>query len=159
MPNRINGAAFAHESLSRNIEYYTVYACSPGAFSDPSNATLMDIAVTGNFSSTSQKNFEILLQSIGLRAMPVLMNNPVAVADMSVQTNEAPAAPSLVGEGYVWKFAVELERVFENNGPVGTIGPVGFLIDELDGVVLANGARVTTTGPQKNIEFTQKELL
>lgn len=159
MPQKVNGAAIAHESLTGNIQYYTVYACSPGAVTDPENATMINILPTGNISNLSQKNFEVLLQSIGLRAMPVLMNNPVPVLDLAVQTEHAPASPTLSGEGFVWKFAVELENVFQNTGPGGTIGPFGFLIDELDGVVLPNGVTLKTKGVQKNIEFAVKELL
>jgi hypothetical protein len=159
MPQRINGAAFAHENLSRNLQYYTAYACSSYAYSDPDNAECINIRVTGDYSDVSQKNFEVLLQSIGLRAMPVIMTNPIAVADLSVRSNEDVAAPTLSGEGFVWKFAVELENVFENNGPNGSIGPVGFLIDELHGVILPSGAILSTNGQTKNIEFTRKELL
>lgn len=159
MPQRINGAAFAHESVTRNVQYYTAYMTSPGAYTTPQTATGVNVRVTGATNDISQRNFEVLLQSVGLRAMPILMNNPVAVADLSVQTNEAPAAPTLSGEGFVWKFAVELEYVFNNTGPGGTIGPVGFLIDELNGVKLPSGTLLATKGIQKNIEFSIKELL
>ena len=159
MPVRIHGTAFAHENLSRNLQYYTVYTCSPNAFSDLPNATDVNIFITNDYTDESQRNFEVLLQSIGLRAMPVIMNNPVAVADVGAITDHGAAAPSLSGEGFIWKYAVELENVFENYGPLGTIGPVGFLIDELNGIVLPNGTVLITSGASKNIEFTRQELL
>lgn len=159
MPVKVHGTAFAHENLSRNLQYYTIYALSPNAFSDPPSAIGVNILITNDYSDMSQKNFEVLLQSIGLRAMPVIMNNPVAVADVGSATDQAPAAPTLSGEGFVWKYAVELENVFENTGPNGTIGPVGFLVDELSGIVLPNGTVLQTSGGGKNIEFTRQELL
>jgi len=91
--------------------------------------------------------------------MPVLMNNPIAVPDLSLLNDQGPASPTMTGEGYVWKFAVELERVFENAGPSGTVGATGFLVDELRGIILANATVIETIGLSKNIEFTRQELL
>ena len=112
---RVNGFAGAFENVSRNIQYYTVYAKSPNAFSDPSLATGVNIKVTGNYADISQKCFEVLLQSIGLRAMPVLMSEPVAYARLEDQ-----GAPTLCGEGFVWKFATEMPYVYENFSKKGT---------------------------------------
>lgn len=154
MPSRVNGAAGAFENLTGGVQYYTVFASSPGAFSDPNNAIYINIHVTGELADESQKNFEVLIQAIGLRAMPVLMNEPIAY-----QFLENVGAPSLSGEGFVWKFAVERESVFENTGPAGSIGPVGLLIDEMQGIILPNGTVLKTKGVGKNIEFTRSELL
>lgn len=149
----MNGAAFAHQNLTENIQYYNVYASAPGAVSDPENAMGVDIRVTGDYSDISQKNFEVLLMSIGLRAMPVIMGDP-----KPVQNLELSGSTQLTGEGYIWKFAVEREDYFQNNGPIGTISPVGFLIDELNGIVLSNGTVLTTGGIEINIEFSRQEL-
>lgn len=154
MPSRINGAAGAFENLSGNIQYYTVYASAPLAYTDPDNTSGLNIRVTGDYSDDSQKNFEVLIQAIGLRAMPVLMNNPVPYASL-----ETMGAPTLTGEGFVWKFAVEREGIFENSGPNGTIGPIGFLIDELNGIILPSGVQIKTKAPGKNMEFSRSELL
>ena len=154
MPSRTNGAAGSFENLGSNIQYYTVFASAPLAFSDPENTSGVNIRVTGDYSNESQKNFEVLIQAIGLRAMPVLMNNPVPYASL-----EAAGAPTLTGEGFVWKFAVEREGVFENSGPNGTIGPVGLLVDEINGIILPSGVLIKTKNPSKNMEFSRSELL
>jgi hypothetical protein len=167
MPERINGAVTAHQNLTGSLQYYIVFVSSPGAFSDPNPnpdeideiARGVNIQATGDVSDQSQKNFEILFQSVALRAVPVIMNDPIAVSDLS-----AEGAPTLTGEGFIYKFSVERLYVFENSGPNGTIGPVGLLIDELDGVVLDSGVRVTTvdgslSGFSKNIEFIRVDEL
>lgn len=154
MPNRINGASSSTEVLSSNMQFYVMYASSPSAFSDPDNATGVNIRVTGNYADETQKNFEVLLQSIGLRAMPVAMGNPKAVLDLGTE-----GAPSLTGEGFVWTFAAERAEVFTNFGPGGTLGSVGLLVDELHGIVLPSGTVLKTAGVGKNIEFIRNETL
>jgi len=153
MARRIHGAAFAHQNLTENLQYYIVYASAPKAVSDPENAEGVNILVTGDYHDITQKNFEVLLMSVGLRAMPVVMNDPCLVTNL-----ELNRAPTLVGEGYIWKFAVERADYFQNTGPSGTISPVGFLIDEIHGIVLPSGVMLETTGPNKNIEFVREEL-
>jgi len=153
MPEKIHGASGALQSLTDNIRYYEVFVLSPGATTDPATATDVNIFVTGNITDVSQKNFEVLVQSIGLRAMPVVMNDPVPVADVA-----AEGATQIAGEGYKWKFAVERGDIFNNDGPNGTIGPTGFLIDELDGIVLANATVLKTKGAGQNIEFKLSEF-
>ena len=96
--------------------------------------------------------------SIGLRAMPVILADPVAVVQLSNYTLE------LTGEGYMWKFSVERGVQFYNFTPYGTPGPVGLLIDDLDGVILPSGVRITTvtgspTGWAKNVAFSKLETL
>lgn len=142
------------ENVSSNIQFYTVFAKSPGAYSDPENATCVNILMTGNYTDESQKNFEILLQSIGLRAMPVMMNKPCPYEKLQTM-----GAPNIFGEGFIWKFSVEMPYVFENFTGKGTPGPVGLLIDELNGVVLHNGTILRTKGQGTNIEFVRRELL
>ena len=58
------GAMGSVEVLTGNIEFFTLY-------------TTLDIRVTGDFNDNSQKDFESVVQVIGLRAMPTVMNNPV----------------------------------------------------------------------------------
>ncbi len=94
--------------------------------------------------------------SIGLRAMPVVLADPVPVVQLADYTLE------LSGEGFIWKFAVERGVQFYNFTPYGSPGPVGLLVDDLDGVILPSGVRVTTvtgspTGWAKNIAFSRME--
>ena len=160
MPIKIHGAATSMQNLTGDLQSYVCYAASPGAFTDPNPnppppdelARLVNIQVTGKTLDESQKNFEVLLMSIGLRAMPVVLGDPVAVLELADYTLE------LSGEGFVWKFAVERGVQFFNFTPFGTPGPVGLLIDDLDGVILPSGVRITTvtgspSGWAQNVAF------
>ena len=164
MPIKINGSATSMQNLTADLQYYVCYAASPGAFTDPNPnppvsqelARLLNIQVTAHPLDESQKNFEVLLMSIGLRAMPVVLSDPLAVFQLQDHTLE------LSGEGYIWKFAVERGVQFYNFTPYGSPGPVGLLVDDLDGVILPSGVRITTvtgsaTGWAKNIAFTRME--
>ena len=160
MPVQIHGAASAQQNLTADLQYYVCYAMSPGAYSDPNPnpppnqelSRLVNIQVTGSPLDQSQKNFEVLLMSIGLRAMPSIMGDPIPVANLALFTME------LSGEGYEWKFAVERGSQFFNFTPYGTPGPVGLLIDEIDGIIIPSGVRLTTvtgspSGWAQNITF------
>lgn len=166
MPQQIHGASSAMQNLTADLQYYVCYASSPGAFTDPNPnppqsqelTRLVNIQVTNSPLDQSQKNFEVFLMSIGLRAMPVILSNPMPVLDLSDYTIE------LSGEGFIWKFAVERGVQFYNFTPYGTPGPVGLLVDDLDGVILPSGVRVTTvngspSGWAKNIAFMRQETL
>lgn len=166
MIQRIHGAATSSQALTADLQYYICYASSPLAFTNPNpNPPLLEeltravnIQITGNPLDQSQKNFEVFLMSIGLRAMPVVLSNPAAVIELADYTLE------LTGEGFVWKFAVERGVQFFNFTPYGTPGPVGLLVDDLDGVILPSGVRITTvsnspTGWNKNIAFAKMESL
>ena len=166
MPLQIHGAATSMQNLTADLQYYICFASSPGAFTDPNPnpppsqelSRLLNIQVTGNPLDESQKNFEVLLMSIALRAMPTVLANPVPVLQLADYTLD------LSGEGFVWKFAVERGVQFYNFTPYGTPGPVGLLIDDLDGVIIPSGVRITTvqgspTGWAQNISFSRLESI
>jgi hypothetical protein len=166
MPKQIHGAATSMQNLTADLQYYVCYASSPGAFTDPNPnpppsqelARLVNIQVTGSPLDESQKNFEVFLMSIGLRAMPVVLSDPAAVLQLADYTLE------LSGEGFVWKFAVERGVQFYNFTPFGTPGPVGLLVDDLNGVIIPSGVRITTvsgspSGWAKNVVFTRMETI
>lgn len=166
MVQKIHGAATSMQNLTADLQYYVCYASSPGAFTDPNPnppaneelPRLVNIQVTGNPLDESQKNFEVLLMSIGLRAMPTILLNPTAVLQLADYTLE------LSGEGFVWKFAVERGVQFFNFTPYGIPGPVGLLINDLNGVILPSGVRITTvtgssTGWAQNISFARLESI
>ena len=134
-----SGAMGSSEVVSGNIEFYTLF-------------TDINITRTGDFSDNTQKDFESVVQVIGLRAQPVVMNNPVALNGVGAQVLENYGAPTLTGAGWIFKFAVEHPDVFNENG-----NPLSKLISSMDGVVL-NGGTLSTTG-SVNIEFTQSETL
>jgi hypothetical protein len=148
MVDKIHGTSSSFESISKGLEFYQVFASSNGAFLDPDNAMGVNILVTNNVNSLSQQNFDTLARCVSFRALPIIMGNPKPVLDLSES-----GAPSLGGEGFVWRFSTEQSNIFENFGPRGTIGPVGFLIDELNNIPLPSGVRLITLGIGKNIEF------
>jgi len=129
-----SGAMSSSEVLSSNIEFYSLF-------------TTLDITRTGDYSDNTQKDFESIVQVIGLRAQPVVMNNPVALNGVGANILENYGAPSLTGAGWIFKFAFEREGVHT----------VDLLKDELDGIVL-NGGTIDTKNTV-NMEFTKQDLL
>lgn len=128
------GAMGSSEVLSSNIEYYTLF-------------TSLDITRTGDFSDETQKDFESVVQVIGLRAQPVVMNNPVPLNGVGQNLLENYGAPSITGAGWIFKFAFEREGVHT----------IDTLKDELNGIVL-NGGTIDTKD-SVNMEFTKQDLL
>ena len=129
-----SGAMGSVEVLTGNIEFFTLF-------------TTIDITVTGNYNDNSQKDFESVVQCIGLRAMPTVMNNPVAVSGVGSQVLENYGAPSLTGAGFIFKFATEIPGAHS----------VDTLKEELNGIVLNAGVIDTTS--TVNMEFTKQDLL
>ena len=133
LPSRA-GAMNSQEVVTGNIEFYTLY-------------TSLDLTHTGNFSDVTQKDFECVVQVIGLRAMPIIMNRPVALNGAGQNVLENYGAPSMTGAGWIFKFAFERESVHS----------ITTLADELNGIVL-NGGTIDTTNTV-NMEFTKQDLL
>ena len=129
-----SGAMARSEVVSGNIEFYTLF-------------TTLDITKTGDFSDNTQKDFESVVQVIGLRAQPVVMNEPVSLNGVGAQVLENYGAPSLTGAGFIFKFAFEREGVHT----------LDTLKDELNGIVL-NGGTIDTKS-SVNMEFTKQDLL
>lgn len=129
-----SGAMGSVEVLTGNIEFFTLF-------------TTLDITVTGDFSNNSQKDFESVVQVIGMRAMPAVMNNPVYLNGSGQNLLENYGASTLTGAGYIFKFATEQPGSHT----------VQTLIDELNGVVLNAG--IIDTKNSINMEFTKQDLL
>lgn len=129
-----SGAMGSSEVVSGNIEFYTLF-------------TKLDITQTGNYSDNSQKDFESVVQCIGLRAMPVVMNEPVELSGSGAFVLENYGAPTLTGAGWIYKFAFEREGVHT----------ITTLTDELNGIVLNAGT--IDTKSSVNMEFTKQDLL
>lgn len=164
MPRKIHGTSSAMQNLTADLQGYVCYAKSPGAFTDPNPSPppnqeisrLVNIQVTNDTMDQSQKNFEVLLMAIGLRALPVIMGDPIPILELSDYTNQ------LSGEGFMWRFSVERGVQFFNFTPFGTPGPIGLLIDDLEGLPLPSGVRITTvpgspSGWAQNITFYRTE--
>ena len=129
-----SGAMTSQEVVTGNIEFYTLF-------------TTLDITRTGDFSDNTQKDFESVVQVIGLRAMPIIMNEPVNLNGVGANVLENYGAPSLTGAGWIFKFAFERESVHT----------IDTLKNELDGIVL-NGGTIDTKN-SINMEFTKQDLL
>jgi hypothetical protein len=129
-----SGAMGSAEVVTGNVEFYTLY-------------TTLDITRTGDYGDFTQKDFESVVQVIGLRAMPVIMNVPVYIDGTGSLVLENFGAPSMSGAGWIFKFAFEREAVHT----------VQTLIDELHGIVL-NGGTIDTKNII-NMEFTKQDML
>ena len=129
-----SGAMGSSEVVSGNIEFYTLF-------------TTIDITRTGDYTDNTQKDFESVVQVIGLRAQPVVMNNPVPLNGVGANVLENYGAPTLTGAGWIFKFAFEREGVHS----------LDTLKDELNGIVL-NGGTIDTKS-SVNMEFTKQDLL
>ena len=134
MVGQRSGAMGSSEVVSGNIEFYTLF-------------TTIDITRTGDFNDNTQKDFESVVQVIGLRAQPVVMNNPVSLNGVGQNVLENYGAPTLTGAGYIFKFATETPNAHT----------VDTLKDELNGVVLNAGT--IDTKSSVNMEFTKQDLL
>ena len=130
--SRIHGAASASEHLTGNLNFYTLYI-----------SDAVDITSTGDITDKSQQNFDDVVNLINLVAQPVLMNNPISVLLDDY-------APTITGNGYIFKFAVEHGQVFARNGNNVAILAELFEGVTIDGVLLHVGS---------NIEFLMSDLL
>ena len=122
------------ERLTGNIEYFTRY-------------TSLNITASGDYRDDTQKDFDIIIQVIGMRAMPIIMNTPVRINGIGVNKMEAYGAPSITGKGWIFKFAFEREGVHT----------IDTLTSELNGIVLNDGVIDTIT--DINVEFTKQDML
>lgn len=129
-----SGVMGSAEVVTGNIEFYTLY-------------TTIDITRTGDYGDDSQKDFESVVQVIGLRAMPIMMNEPVELDGTGSNVLENYGAPTLTGAGWIYKFAFERTAVHT----------IQTLTDELHGIVL-NGGTIDTKNTV-NMEFTKQDLL
>lgn len=134
MSIRRSGAMAGQEVVTGNIEFYTLY-------------TKINITATGNYADTTQKDFESIVQVIGLRAMPIIMNNPVYLNGVGGNVLENYGAQVITGAGWIFKFAFEREDVHS----------IQTLVDELHETVL-NGGTVDTKN-SVNTEFDKQDLL
>lgn len=134
MVGQRSGAMTSMEVVTGDIEFFTLY-------------TTIDITNTDDFGDSSQKDFESVVQVIGMRAMPIVMNNPVELDGTGNNLLENYGAPSMTGAGYIFKFATERPGAHT----------VETLVNEFDNIVL-NGGTVDTKN-SKNMEFTKQDLL
>lgn len=133
LPRRA-GAVGNQEVLTGNLQFFTLF-------------TSLDITQTGNYADNTQKDLESVIQVIALRAMPVIMNDPVELDGVGQNVLENYGAPTLTGAGWILKFSFEREEMHT----------VSSLVEELHNVVLNAGTIDTKT--VVNMEFTRQELI
>lgn len=131
---------------SDDPQYYTIF-------------TTIDVCEKGDVFSPWRSNFDIIMHMVSLRGSPVYIGEYTLCDSLESRTHLRPKAPTLTGVGYVWNFAVERDDVYENTGDRGTMGPVGYLIDDLNKTPLVSGSLIITKGIGKNIEFMRHEKL
>ncbi len=148
MVSKTHGLASASEIVTGDLQIYTVWCKSSEAYTDPENATGVNIRITGDIADETQKNFELIVQSVGLRAMPIIIKDPLPVSDLTED-----GASFVTGEGFVWQFGVEQFDIFATK-----TNDFGLLIEEMNNIVLPNGAILKTTGTKQNIEFEKQEI-
>jgi hypothetical protein len=127
---RIHGAASASETVSGNINFYTMYVKT------------LDITHTGDILDQSQQNLDDIVNIISLVAQPIIMNDPLSVTLDGL-------APSLTGSGMLFKFAVEHGKVFESAGD-----NIAILKELIHGTTIDSVALSTS-----NVEFIMSDLL
>lgn len=120
--------------ITSDFEFFTLF-------------TKLDITSTRDHNDDSQKDFESLIQVIGLRTMPALMYAPLVLNGEGMNQLEHFGAPSLTGDGWVLKFA------FSDIGKY----TIDQLVDDLNGIVLNAG--VIDTKTNINMEFTKQDNL
>jgi hypothetical protein len=98
---------------------------------------------SGAVSNIDRKNYEILKQTIGLRAVPETITD--IWLTRSVKDYDSV---KFYGQGYVWEFAIEAVDIFYSNGD-----DIGVLNKEIEGIVLPCGSVLHTSGEECNIEF------
>lgn len=148
MVSKTHGLASVSDIVTEDLQCYTVWGKAPNAFSDPENATGVNIRITGDIADETQKNFEVIVQSIALRAMPVILADPLAIVDLAED-----GASALKGEGFVWQFGVEQSEIFSTE-----TSEFGLLIEEMNNIVLPSGCILNTAGKDQNIEFEKQDI-
>lgn len=128
----------SNSKLSKEFETYRVFIKDDE----------IEISDMADFTDMKCKNFEILVQSIGLRA------NPISISEVKkVRSVKEYGSTEFVGLGFVWDFAVETVDAFYDDGD-----DVKLLRNELHGIVLPNGKSLSTKGDTINTEFIKGEF-
>lgn len=110
--------------------------------------TTVDITATGQYDDQSQQNWDALVTVIGMRAQPVVLAEPEAVADLSTIDDTYVVGTA----GYVFRFTTEHVGVFsEHDKNYEVTDEVGVLSDMLDGITL--GGTTMVFGDNINVEL------
>lgn len=120
------------ENQSETLDFFVLY-------------TKLNITATGNFSDKTQKDFESVIQVIGMQDMPVLKRTPLMLDGKGDHTLEKFGASVLKGAGWTARLA------FEKKSKI----TIPKLLEELNGIVLNCG--VIDTENNINMEIKEQE--
>lgn len=109
--------------------------------------TLVDITQTnvsrgpGNdLKRDQQRNFQTLIQTLGLRTQPLNVTQPIMFQKGTIFEDKINLGGMYVGEHRIWTmdFSVEFEGIFKNAN-----SHVGLLLEDLNEVPIINGLEET----------------
>lgn len=129
---------------------FTLTALSPFATKErKGKSESVDIRVTGDINDVSQKNFEILVQTISMITTPYWDEPPVATEKMSIFYHK------FKGEGFVWCFHIESVDSFTKINEDGTEDQTAVFNDVLNNILLPNGC-VLNYGKNIHVKKTMR---
>lgn len=96
-------------------------------------ATTVDITATGDYQDESQNSWDGLITVIGMRAQPIILDEPQSVADLSEFDDTFDPETA----GFVFQFTTEHVGVFSKHDKNYVVTEeVGILTDMIDGITL-----------------------
>jgi hypothetical protein len=122
--------------------------------------TLVDITNTGDIKTDSQyrnkrRNWEVLIQLLGLRTQIVLLNSP-SINEVNLTPDQFGS--DFTGTHYVWtfKFGVEHEHIFSNS-----TSEFGILYQDFNNVPIITGLSETAKFklPVFNVSKEQRNII
>lgn len=136
MTEKVNGASFAGQALTGGLNFYKI-------------VTNLDIQATGVLSDESQKRLDKLVETISLRAQPIIMSK-VAVS-VATADDVAILPGAAVGDDiYTLRFAIEHNKAWEL-----TNSPDPNLAECLDGIEGFVYDIATTAGNNVAVELVE----
>lgn len=138
MTQKVNGVSFPGQHLTGGLNYYTV-------------RTLLDIRPSADkdINDAAQKRLNKLVETISLRAQPVIMGKVVESVEAKADITDLPAVAALPDGNvtvYVLKFAIEHNLAWEVEGNNPTLAEC---LDGVEGFVFT----VPTTGNNVAVTF------
>jgi hypothetical protein len=136
MVEKVHGHVFAGEKLTGNMDFFTV-------------RTLVDIRVTGNPANASQHSLDKLVETINLRAQPVILSDVTVTSETGPIADLPAAGTGATVSVYTFKFAIEHTRAWGEDGE-----DLALALDGIEGFSFSVG---DTSG--NNVAVVRNEVL
>lgn len=138
MTQKVHGVSFPGQHLTGGLNYYTV-------------RTVLDIRPSADkdLNDAAQKRLNKLVETISLRAQPVIMGKVVESVEAKADITDLPAVAGMSGTDvtvYTLKFAIEHNLAWEVEGNNPTLAES---LDGVEGFVFT----VPTTGNNVSVTF------